>query len=516
VPERDDAGRDGGRRPVIKQAPTLRRLLVIVAFLLSCVSLFIVLWLRSGGTLPLQAQGYRFHVHFAEAVALDANADVRISGVSVGHVVRVKLASDDRTDALLELDRIYAPIPSTTRAILRTKTLLGETYVELTPGSRRAAPVPDGGRLSQSRVSDAVQLDEIVRSFDAPTRRALAVWIRAAAAGAGGHGRDISESIALLVPALDSTDRLVTTVDRQRRSVARLLRSGGAVSTALGDDPAPLRALVTSLERLTAATAAEGDALTATVRELPGFERVATTSLRTLGAFARRADPDVALLRTRTRRLSPTLTALAADLPDLNRTIAGLDATALAATDGLPAVDELLGLLPPALAKLMPSLGALQPTLAYLSTYSRELTSAVANLTAATQATAPGRDGPIHYLRADTVLNPSGLANYPRPIGSARANAYPAPGSLARLPTALSSYDVRACAHPTPRLPAADGGVLTPELRRMVADFVFAGAPAGTAPASPCIAQRPAGATYPQVTPLSSEPSPRRARDGGP
>src|SRR5690348_18042729 len=38
------------------------------------------------------------------------------------------------TDVVLEIDHKYAPIPKDTEAILRQKTLLGETYVELAPG----------------------------------------------------------------------------------------------------------------------------------------------------------------------------------------------------------------------------------------------------------------------------------------------------------------------------------------------------------------------------------------------
>ena len=68
---------------------------------------------------------------------------MRISGVSVG---KVKVDHADKktgaSDATIELDAAYAPIPKDTKAILRQKTLLGETYVELTPGlhERRDGP----------------------------------------------------------------------------------------------------------------------------------------------------------------------------------------------------------------------------------------------------------------------------------------------------------------------------------------------------------------------------------------
>ena len=52
-------------------------------------------------------------------------------------------------DALNSIDARYAPIPKDTRAILRQKTLLGETYVELSPGTASSGRVADGGDLER-------------------------------------------------------------------------------------------------------------------------------------------------------------------------------------------------------------------------------------------------------------------------------------------------------------------------------------------------------------------------------
>src|SRR3954451_7126082 len=118
-----------------KQVPTVGRLLVMAVFTLSCFGLLLYLWSAFGGPVPLQPKGYRFHASFAEATQLAKEADVRISGVSVG---KVKTITPDkgngRADTVIQLDPKYAPIPKDSRAILRQKTLLGETYVELTPG----------------------------------------------------------------------------------------------------------------------------------------------------------------------------------------------------------------------------------------------------------------------------------------------------------------------------------------------------------------------------------------------
>src|SRR5918912_810787 len=153
-----------------KQAPTLGRLLVMVGFALSCFGLLLFLWLAFGGPLPLKPKGYRFKIDFDEATSLANEADVTISGVRVGKVRKLQAGDDGRTVATIELDRAYAPVPADPRAILRQKTLLGETYVELTPGRRDAPRIREGGALGDAQVSPTVELDEIFRAFDERTR----------------------------------------------------------------------------------------------------------------------------------------------------------------------------------------------------------------------------------------------------------------------------------------------------------------------------------------------------------
>jgi ABC-type transporter Mla subunit MlaD len=135
-----------------KQAPTLGRLLVMVGFALSCFGLLLFLWLAFGGPIPLKPKGYRFHASFGEATQLAKEADVRISGVSVGKVKNiVNDKQTGRSDATIELKPGYAPLPKDSKAILRQKTLLGETYVELSPGNKANGTIPEDGKLRLRR-----------------------------------------------------------------------------------------------------------------------------------------------------------------------------------------------------------------------------------------------------------------------------------------------------------------------------------------------------------------------------
>ena len=159
------------------RGPQLRHVLVISVFSLSCFGLLLFLWLAFGGPVPLGPKGYRFQVAFNDAATLADQADVRIAGVNVGKVVNKDLApaGGNRTLATIDLKGKYAPIHTDAHAILRQKTLLGETYVELTPGTSKET-VPEGGELSDAQVKPTVELDEIFDSLDPSTRAAFKGW----------------------------------------------------------------------------------------------------------------------------------------------------------------------------------------------------------------------------------------------------------------------------------------------------------------------------------------------------
>src|SRR3954463_8547233 len=108
----------------------------MVGFALSCFGLLLFLWLAFGGSIPFAPKGYRFTTSFGEATQLAKKADVRISGVSVGKVKASEAGRHGRPKAETQLEPRYAPIPKNTKATLRQKTLLRETYLDPTPGDK--------------------------------------------------------------------------------------------------------------------------------------------------------------------------------------------------------------------------------------------------------------------------------------------------------------------------------------------------------------------------------------------
>jgi virulence factor Mce-like protein len=434
-----------------KAAPGIGRVAAMVIFALSCFGLLLFLWLAFGGPVPLKPKGYQFHASFPEATTLAKEADVRVSGVPVGKVKDIR--PDKRTgasDVTIELDSRYVPLRSDAKAILRQKTLLGETYVELTPGTRSAKPVPENGRLASANVSPTVELDEILRTFDPSTRAAFQQWMQTQATAINGHGRDLNDAFGNLGPFADDAARMADILNAHEGALSRLISNTGVVFAALTERDGQLRSLIENSNRVFATTAARDKELQESFVALPTFERESRATLTRLSAFARNADPLVTQLRPAARELSPTLVDLKAISPDLRKLFVELNPLIDASKRGFPAAQRVLADARPLIGQLDPALRQLTPMLDFIGLYKPELTAFFANTVAATQAKDPGTQ--LHYLRTLNPLNLENLAVAPRRIATNRPNAYAQPGNSNQLANGMPQFETRHCNRPLPTI----------------------------------------------------------------
>jgi phospholipid/cholesterol/gamma-HCH transport system substrate-binding protein len=411
-----------------KTAPSLARILTMVVFALSCFGLLLYLWLSFGGPIPLKPQGYRVQVAFPEAATLAQEADVRVAGVSVGKVREIELDErGNRTLATLELDGRFAPLRSDARAILRQKTLLGETYVEMTPG-RSERMVPEGGRLADMQVEDTVQLDEIFDALDPATRESFRGWQQELAKGIDGRGRDFNAALGTLPGfAADGAD-VLGVLDAQEGAVRRLVQNTGVVFAALSENEAQLRNLITSSKRTFDATASQNDALAESIRILPTFLDESRATVERLETFSRDTRPLVQDLRPVARDLRPTLRDVRALAPDLERFYRDLDPLIDASRTGQPATREVLRGAEPLLAATGPFLGQLNPILQFLEHSQSQVTDFISIGAAALADTTHSESGGVgHYLRQFGVTGAESVAQHRKRLSSHRGNAYPAP-----------------------------------------------------------------------------------------
>ena len=468
---------------------------IMVVFALSCFGLLLFLWLSFGGPVPLKPKGYRVHAQFTEATTLATEADVRISGVPVG---RVKTIEPDvrtgRSDVVMEIQPRYVPLRRDVRATLRQKTLLGETYVELTPGTRLAPAIPENGSIPSGSIAPSVQLDEIFRALDPRTRQAFQVWMQEQSKAIGPYARDINAALGNLDPFAEDASNLVGILRRQRAAVQGLVSGSADVFEALSERDGQLRSLVRNLATVFRTTGGRDRELREAFTALPTFEREARTTLKRLDTFTDNADPLVTQLRPAARALSPTLTDVRAISPDLRALFRDLNPLISASRTGFPALQRLLDELKPFLQQAHPALQQVIPILQFIAPYKRELTAFFANSVAATQAGGLVAGRRVKYLRTANPVFPELLAAFPHRIGSNRSNPYPKPGTLGDL-TTLPEFETRGCDRGDPVLADPSDPALVQLLGQTAVDTInrllVPPAPGGRVPAPPCNQQDP-------------------------
>jgi virulence factor Mce-like protein len=382
-------------------------------------------------------------------------SDVRISNVSVGKVKSIDLANSgpdrDLGVATIEIDSRYAPIPADTRAMLREKTLLGETYVELTQGNRDGPKLAEGATLPKAQVEPSVQLDEIFRTFDARTRASFQTWMQQLAIASAGRGADLSAAIANLEPFAEDANRVLRVLDTQQGAVHQLIRNTGEVFGALSERQGQLQGLIRNSGTVFHTTAVRNRDLEAAFRALPTFLTESRLTLNRLQSFSQNADPLITQLHPSARALSSDLKPIAKVAPDFKGFFIGLRKTAKRSNTGLPALQRLLDTdLPPLLTQLHPFTQQLTPLIGQIGRYQSDITGLIGNFAAATNPTATSESGAVsHYIRGSAPTYPESFAAFTsHRLAYSRTNPYVAPNSALKVAGGLDTFDTRACASP--------------------------------------------------------------------
>jgi len=433
-----------------KRAPSTTQLLVITAFALACFGILLFLWVTFGGPTPFKAKSYQVTVPFTEASQLAEQSDVRISGVDVGKVENIELGPNGHESvALLNIDDKYAPLPQGTRAILRTKTLLGETYVELSPGSKSEPALADGGELPAAQVAESVQLDEIFQAFDPETRRAFQTWMQEAAVAIEGQGQNLSYAIGSFEPTFKEYEGLFRVLNSQKLAVSKLFSNGAKTFEALRGREGELANLIRSSNELFKTTASRNKDIEAIFRAFPTFEDESRLTVDRLQGFAINADPLSKQLVPVAEQLSPTLIKFGELAPEAQKLFEALPAVEREAPTGFPALRKFFrDDFPPLLRAVDPFVRNLNPLVAGLGLYKKEVTAFFGNLAVATNAeltetNAAGQK--IHFLRVMGPINPESIASYPSRLALNRNSAYSPPGWAAELLHGLPSFNTANC-----------------------------------------------------------------------
>jgi len=113
------------------------------------------------GKMEIVGSGYKVHVTFDNISGLKNGAAVEVAGVDVGRVDSIRLSTNDRAAVTLRLEP-GLKLHDDAIASIRTKGIIGDKFVKLSPGSSENLIPPDG-RIRDTE--SAIDLEELISSY---------------------------------------------------------------------------------------------------------------------------------------------------------------------------------------------------------------------------------------------------------------------------------------------------------------------------------------------------------------
>jgi phospholipid/cholesterol/gamma-HCH transport system substrate-binding protein len=331
----------------------------------------------------------------------------------------------------------YAPLPVDTSAILREKTLLGEAYVELSAGNGAGRKFADGGTIPTSHIANTQQLDQVLGSFDAQTQKNLQTLLNGTGQALAGRGQDLNDTLGNLDPAVTELSAVVGVLNQQQGNLRQVINSGATVLSTLGDRRSDLQSLITAGDQVLSATAQRNTALTATVNALPPFLTELRTTLGSLNTTLGIAAPSLRALRPVAPLLTPALRELTAVSGPALHLLHVAPPVLTAAQRALPVVASFTNAFRPTVNALLPAAEQIVPVINFIAQHRGELVTAMANLGADLEATAPANTvaGTASYLRAISGLSSESVFGQSIREPTNRNNTYYSPGEQVNLGT---------------------------------------------------------------------------------
>jgi phospholipid/cholesterol/gamma-HCH transport system substrate-binding protein len=118
------------------------------------VGVFVLLGLAYG-------EGYNIYANFDNASGLKTGAAVEVAGVEVGRVTNIKVTPQYQARVSMKL-RTGVKIHDDAIASIRTKGIIGDKFVKLSPGNSEKI-IPPGGTIIDTE--SGIDLEEVISSY---------------------------------------------------------------------------------------------------------------------------------------------------------------------------------------------------------------------------------------------------------------------------------------------------------------------------------------------------------------
>ena len=293
--------------------------MLAIAALVAAVAVVAAVLLRGSG------DDYVVYAEFQNASQLVRGNEVRVAGNLVGSVDDIKLTDQGGARVKIKLtEEGYTPLRSGTRAIIRLQSLSGvaNRYVDLQlSGTATGREIEDGGTIEATETTSAVDLDQLISTFDRKARADLQGVIRGFGTQYSGRVSEASEGWRYLNPQLSATSRLFEELTYDTPAFEKFIVASADLTTTLAERKDDLSGLVDELADFTGNLANRRRELSDAISQLPPFMRRANTTFVNLRAalddlrplveeskpVAKRLRPFFAELRPLARDARPTI-----------------------------------------------------------------------------------------------------------------------------------------------------------------------------------------------------------------
>ena len=357
--------------------------------------------------------GYRVRAIFDDVASAVPGEDVKIAGAKVGKIASMDVTPERKAVVVLDIgDSGFTPFHDDAHCTVRPQSLIGEKYVECTPGTPSRPQLhevadgqPGAGQhlLPLANTSSPVDLDLVNDVMRLPYRERFAIILSELGAGFAGRGEDLNALIHRANPALRETDRVLAQLADENVTLKNLAVESDRALAPLARDRQHLSGFVKNATAVGEATAAHRADIERSIQKLPEFLRQLKPTMQDLGQLS--------------DEMTPTLTDLDRAAPSLNRLVLQLGPFSRSATRSLTTLGHATDVGGPVLQRARPVVQDLRQFAAGAKPVSKNLDDLTASLDRTGgleqamnyiffQMTAiNGFDEISHYLRASLLVN---------------------------------------------------------------------------------------------------------------
>jgi len=291
--------------------------IIALAVVVVAVAAVVTVLVGSGGG------SHTYKAMFQNASQLVSGDLVQVAGAPIGSIKSIGLSPDGQAQVTMSLSGRFAKLREGTQVIIRQASLSGiaNRYIDLNLPPTSNAALPDGATIDASHTVSAVDLDEIFNIFGPKQRQALSGLIQGLGTQYAGESHNANLGYLYLNPALASSSRLFSELNRDPGLLTRFVTANARFVTDVAARQNDLAGLVDHLATTTTAIGTQKTALEDAIHQLPIFMRQANTTFVNLRGTLDNLTPLVNESKPVAKKLRPFLAELKPLTQDARPTI---------------------------------------------------------------------------------------------------------------------------------------------------------------------------------------------------